>query len=181
MTLSLFRLIISVSTMIVALGFLFYTSRRNRNRKNINWDVKQGIRCYSCKEEIYNESNIQTEIQRETQRLTKLSKVFDRLNHDPKSENLHMCTSCNRDNQIEGIINNRITSLNKIKKYLYSRKSNTLLWIYTISMTTTLVLDIVDLTSNKDSLRIFFYLYNSIIFFYWTIMIYKNKLDYIDK
>ena len=181
MTLSLFRLIISVSTMVVALVFLFYTSRRNKNRESINWYVKQGLRCYSCKDEIFDESNIQTEIQRETQKLAKLSNVFERLNHSPKSEDLHMCTSCNRDNQIEGLIHKKIISLNSIKKYLYSRKSNTILWIYSISMITTLVLDIVDFTLNKDSLRIFFYLYNLIIFCYWTIMIYKNKLDYIDK
>jgi hypothetical protein len=181
MTLSLFRLIISVSTMVFALGFLFYTSRRNRNRESINWHVKQGVRCYSCKEEIYDESNIQTEIQREWQKLNKLRSIFDRIEIDPKSEDLHMCTSCNRDNQIDGLIHKKIVSLNSIKKYLYSRKSNTILWIYTILMITTLVLDFVDSTSNKDSLRIFFYLYNFIIFCYWVIMIYKNKLDYIDK
>lgn len=178
---ALFRLIISVSTMVVALVFLFYTSRRNKNRENINWYVKQGIRCYSCKDEIFDESNIQTEIQRETQRSLKLSNVFDRLEHSPKSENLNMCTSCNRDNQIEGLIHKKIISLNSIKKYFYSRKSNKILWIYSVSMITTLVLDVLDFTYNKDPLRIFFYLYNFIIFCYWTVMIYKNKLDYIDK
>ncbi len=180
MTLSALRALISLSTLLV-IGIFFFLNRKNKNRKNISFDVKQGIRCYSCKEEIFDESNIQTDIQRETQRLNRLHSVFDRLNQDPKSENIHMCTSCNRDNQIEGLIHKRFISLNSIKKFLYSHKSNRILWIYTITMITTLVLDIVDYTTNKDSLRIFFYIYNSTIFFYWGLLFYRTKLEYIEK
>ncbi len=180
MTLSAFRALISLSTLLV-MGIYFFLNRKNKNRKNISFDVKQGIRCYSCKEEIFDESNIQNEIQREWQKINRLQVVFNRLNLNPKSENIHMCTSCNRDNQIEGLIHKRFISLNSIKKYLYSSKSNRILWIYTIFMITTLVLDIVDYTTNKDSLRIFFYIYNSTIFFYWGLLFYRTKLEYIDK
>lgn len=179
MTLALLRTLISLSTLLV-MGIYFLLNRKNKNRKNISFDVKQGVRCYSCKEEIFDESNIQTEIQRETQRLNKLRDIFERLNRNPKSENIHMCTSCNRDNQIEGLIHKRFISLNSIKKYLYSRKSNRILWIYIILMITTLTLDILDYTSNKDSLRIFFYIYNSAIFIYWGLLFYRTKLEYID-
>jgi len=180
MTLSALRALISLSTLLV-MGIYFFLNRKNKNRKNISFDVKQGIRCYSCKEEIFDESNIQTDIQREWQRLNRLQVVFDRLNLNPKSENIHMCTSCNRDNQIEDLIHKRFISLNSIKKYLYSSKSTRILWIYTIFMITTLVLDILDYTTNKDSLRIFFYIYNSTIFFYWGLLFYRTKLEYIDK
>lgn len=180
MTLSLIRTIISLSTLLL-MGFYYFLNRKNKNRKNISWEVKQGVRCYSCKEEIFNESNIQTELQRETQRLNKLRNIFDRVNENPKSEDLHMCTSCNRDNQIEGLINKRLISLNSIKNYLYSRKFNRILWGYTIFMITTLTLDILDYTTNKDSLRIFFYLYNFTIYCYWGILFYKTRLEYIDK
>jgi len=127
MTLSALRALISLSTILVV-GIFFFLNRKNKNRKNISFDVKQGIRCYSCKEEIFDESNIQSDIQREWQRHNKLYSIFNRLNQDPKSENIHMCTSCNRDNQIEGLIHKRrFISLNSIKKYLYSRKSNRIL------------------------------------------------------
>ena len=178
MTLSALRALISLSTLLL-MGFYFFLNRKNKDRKNISWDVKQGVRCYSCKEEIFDESNIQTEIQREWQKLNKLRSIFDRIDINSKSEDLHMCTSCNRDNQIEGLINKRLISVNSIKKYLYSRKFNRILWGYTILMITTLTLDIVDYTTNKDSLRIFFYIYNLTIYCYWTIIIYKNKLEYI--
>jgi hypothetical protein len=180
MTLSAIRALISLST-ILLMGVYYFLNRKNKNRKNISWEVKQGVRCYSCKEEIFNESNIQTELQRETQRLNKLRNIFDRIDIDPKSEDLHMCTSCNRDNQIEGLINKRLISLNSIKNYLYSRKFNRILWGYTIFMITTLILDILDYTTNKDSLRIFFYLYNFTIYCYWGILFYKTRLEYIDK
>ena len=180
MTLSALRALISLSTLLL-MGFYFFINRRYKDKKNISWDVKQGIRCYSCKEEIFDESNIQTELQRETQRLNKLRSIFVRTSDNPKSEDLHMCTSCNRDNQIEGLIHKKLISLNSIKKYLYSRKSNTILWVYTFLMITTLTLDIIDDTRNKDSLRILFYFYNFIIYCYWIILFYKNKLDHIDK
>ena len=178
MTLAALRALISLST-ILLMGV--YLNRRYKDKKNISWDVKQGIRCYSCKEKIFDESNIQTELQRETQRLNKLRSIFVRTSDNPKSEDLHMCTSCNRDNQIEGLIHKKLISLNSIKKYLYSRKSNTILWVYTFLMITTLTLDIIDYTHNKDSLRILFYFYNFIIYCYWIIVFYKNKLDHIDK
>ena len=180
MTLSAIRALISLST-ILLMGVYFFINRRYKDKKNISWDVKQGIRCYSCKEEIFDESNIQTELQRETQRLNKLRSIFVRTSDNPKSEDLHMCTSCNRDNQIEGLIHKKLISLNSIKKYLYSRKSNTIIWVYTFLMITTLTLDIIDYTHNKDSLRILFYFYNFIIYCYWIILFYKNKLDHIDK
>ena len=180
MTLSTIRALISLST-ILLMGVYFFINRRYKDKKNISWDVKQGIRCYSCKEEIFDESNIQTELQRETQRLNKLRSIFVRTSDNPKSEDLHMCTSCNRDNQIEGLIHKKLISLNSIKKYLYSRKSNTILWVYTFLMITTLTLDIIDYTHNEDSLRILFYFYNFIIYCYWIILFYKNKLDHIDK
>jgi hypothetical protein len=180
MTLSALRALISLSTILV-MGLFFFLNRNRKNKKNISFDVKQGIRCYSCKEEIFDESNIQTDTQRETQRHNKLHDVFARLLLDPKSEDIHICTSCNRDNQIEGLIHKRFISLNSIKKYLYSSKSNRILWIYTITMITMLVLDIIDYTSHKDSLRIFFYIYNSTIFLYWGLLFYRSKLEYIDK
>jgi hypothetical protein len=180
MTLSAIRALISLSTLLL-MGVYYFLNRKNKNRKNISFDVKQGIRCYSCKEEIFDESNIQTDIQRETQRLNRLHSAYGRLMLDSKSEDLHMCTSCNRDNQIEGLINKRFISLNSIKNYLYSRKFNRILWGYTILMITTLTLDILDYTTNKDSLRIFFYLYNFTIYCYWGILFYKTRLEYIDK
>jgi hypothetical protein len=180
MTLSALRALISLST-ILLMGVYFFINRRYKDKKNISWDVKQGIRCYSCKEEIFDESNIQTELQRETQRLNKLRSIFVRTSDNPKSEDLHMCTSCNRDNQIEGLIHKKLISLNSIKKYLYSRKSNTILWVYTFLMITTLTLDIIDYTHNKDSLRILFYCYNFIIYCYWTILFYRTRLEYMDK
>lgn len=180
MTLSAIRALISLSTLLL-IGVFYFLNKKNKNRKNISFDVKQGIRCYSCKEEIFDESNIQTDIQRETQRLNRLHSAYARLMLDSKSEDIHMCTSCNRDNQIEGLIHKRFISLNSIKKFLYSRKSNIILWIYTFIMITTLVLDIIDYTSHKDSLRIFFYIYNSTIFLYWGILFYRSKLEYIDK
>jgi hypothetical protein len=180
MTLSAIRALISLSTLLL-IGVFYFLNKKNKNRKNISFDVKQGIRCYSCKEEIFDESNIQTDIQRETQRLNRLHSAYARLMLDSKSEDIHMCTSCNRDNQIEGLFHKRFISLNSIKKFLYSRKSNIILWIYTFIMITTLVLDIIDYTSHKDSLRIFFYIYNSTIFLYWGILFYRSKLEYIDK
>jgi hypothetical protein len=152
----------------------FWTFRKVRGKKNVGWDVKQGLRCYSCKDDLYPGNTIEEQ----NERLNKINEVFNRIDIDPKSDNLKMCVTCNRDNQIEDVFNHKFLSINKIKKYLYSKKYSNTTWIYSITMFTLLVIDVIDGIYNKESIRPFFYLYNAVIYLYWSLLIYKLKLDY---
>ena len=111
-----------VSTIISVLSLLFIVIISVRlytlfkRRKNITWDVKQGVRCYSCKTDMIEDLGLD-----QVKKFEKLMEIHDKYSMDPKREDFKLCVSCNRDDKLEGITSHKFFNgnrLNKIKKLL---------------------------------------------------------------
>jgi hypothetical protein len=146
-----------------------------KKRKNISWDVKQGVRCYSCKSDMIEESDLDY-----SQRVYKLNEIYERYTKDSKSENFQLCVSCNRDDKLEGITSHKFFNgnrLNKIKKLLYSKKSDK---VQTIMIVLMIVFHVID-----GLIKHYFHIHTMIgslyTIFYWIVWYYKMSLSFGEK
>jgi hypothetical protein len=146
-----------------------------KKRKNISWDVKQGVRCYSCKTDMIEESDLDY-----SEKLDKLNDIYERASKDPKSEDFQLCVSCNRDDKLEGITNHKFFNgnrLNKIKKLLYSKKSDKVQAIMIVLM---IVFHVID-----GLIKHYFHIHTMIgslyTIFYWIVWYYKTSLLFGEK
>ena len=68
--------IVSVIVSIISLLCIVIISvslyRFTKRRKNIGWDVKQGVRCYSCKTDMIEESDLDY-----SKKYDKLMKIYE--------------------------------------------------------------------------------------------------------
>jgi hypothetical protein len=76
--------------------FLFFIFRKRR--KSISFEIKYGVKCYSCKEDL--EENV----------------ILVKYKEDIK-----ICKICNREEKFN-IIHNKI-NINRLKRFLLSKKS----------------------------------------------------------
>jgi hypothetical protein len=147
--------------------------RLSNRSKNINWEVKQGVRCYSCKIDITEESDLYS-------KSIILKNIIHRISKDPKSENFKLCVSCNRNDKLEGIISHKFFNfnrINKIKKYLYSKNVDKVQIIMIVLM---IVSNLID-----GFIKYYFHIniFIGILFniFYWFMLYYTAKLSFIEK
>ena len=167
--------IISGITLLFIILICFNLYRFSKKRKNISWDVKQGVRCYSCKTDMIEESDLDY-----SEKYDKLMKIYERASKDPKSEDFQLCVSCNRDDKLEGITSHKFFNgnrLNKIKKLLYSKKSDKVQIIMLLLMI---------LFQAIDSLIRHYYNIHTMIgsiytIFYWSCWYYKMSLSFGEK
>lgn len=171
--------IVSLILSILSLSFIIFVSvclyRLSKKRKNIGWDVKQGIRCYSCKTDIIENSNLD-----QLEKLDKLKEIYERASKNPKSEDFHLCVSCNRDDKLEGITSNKLfnrSRINKIKQRLYSRKSDKLNFIMLGLM---IIFQVID-GLIKHYLHIQTMIGSLYTIFYWCVWYYKMSLSFGEK
>lgn len=146
-----------------------------KKRKNISWDVKQGVRCYSCKIDMIEESDLDY-----SEKLDKLKNIYERYTKDPKTENFQLCVSCNRDDKLEGITSHKFFNgnrLNKIKKLLYSKKCDKVQVIMLLLM---IVFQVID-----GLIKHYFHICTMIgslyTIFYWSVWYYKMSLTFGEK
>jgi hypothetical protein len=74
------------------------------NKINLNWEMKTGTTCYSCK-----------------------SKISDPIFSFPMKqdmENLTLCLSCEREEKLDVVIKNKKSTINKVKRFLLSKKGD---------------------------------------------------------
>jgi len=122
-------------------------------RKSLSWEIKKGKICYNCKDNLnLSDKDLMSRIMVDTDR----SKL---------------CTSCSRDMKINSIRNPLISLKYKFQKYLASKKSDNLIWYFSIAAFFFIVLDI---------LLVFFGIklhlsltYSSINIIFWSLSIYK--------
>ncbi len=167
--------IISGITLLFIILICFNLYRFSKKRKNIGWDVRQGVRCYSCKTDIIEESDLDY-----PKKLDKLKDIYERFSKYPKSEHLHLCVSCNRDDKLEVITNHKFFNsnrINKIKKILYSKKSDKVQIVMMILM---IVFQVID-----SLIKHYFNIYTMIgplyTIFYWIVWYYKITLSFGEK
>jgi hypothetical protein len=146
-----------------------------KKRKNISWDVKQGVRCYSCKTDMIEESDLDY-----SEKLDKLKNIYERALKDTKIEHFELCASCNRDDKLEGITSHKFFNgnrLNKIKKLLYSKKCDKVQAIMLLIM---IVFQVID-----GLIKHYFHICTMIgslyTIFYWSVWYYKMSLTFGEK
>lgn len=164
--------VISLLCIVIISVSLYRVAKR---RKNISWDVKQGVRCYSCKTDMIEDLGLD-----ELKKFDKLMEIHDKYSKDPKREDFQLCVSCNREDKLEGITSHKFFNghmLNKLKKLLYSRKCDTIQIIMLILM---IVFHVID-----GLIRHYFHIYTMIgslyTIFYWVVWYYKAKLSFGEK
>ena len=139
--------------------FLIYFVVLLKKTKYITHDLKMGKKCYSCKEDINTDSVVD----------------FDVLLSG--KDNFNLCESCKRDETINKLFNNRLSLINKFKFYLISSNKSVIYFIILI-----VILLIIDITLKLAfDIKWFTYIYNSFLFIYWIITIYRHKLISIKK
>lgn len=145
---------------IMVFGFI-YSFRRTRKYKGITFDVRMGTRCYSCATDIEHDD-------------------IDYLTEDlSKYEHINLCVACKREESLDKFIKTGFpdtTRINKLKKYLFSKKSDRLVWYFMFAVLTSVLTDIV---AGFFDIKIFWILTPICNIVYWSLFCYKSKITYI--
>ena len=100
----------------IAIIIFLYTKSFIKIKKNVSltWEMKKGIICYSCKEKVSDNEDDWS------------------YNFDMSKEDFKLCTSCERDEKLGELIykSDNYKWINRLKKYLVSKKSDKMIFIY---------------------------------------------------
>lgn len=140
--------------------FVIYYFLRLKKREIVTWDLRNGSRCYSCKEQLLPLSN------------EEWKQIGDK-------ENMKICKSCQRDETLNILIKNKNDKIYKFKKYLISKNSDKAFLVLLIVMMVFIILNVcVDLIFKISFISIISSLVQS---FFWSLLVYRLKLTSIKK
>ena len=149
------------------------TFRLHKKRTLITFDVQQGIKCYSCKQDIVPDKE-------DLEKYTQLSSIYTRISQNEKSQDFKMCTSCSRDEKLQDLTSKffiKKQHINNLKKALYSKKYERTFFALLLLMIVGHVIDFV--------IRYYFNLrtpFGSLFtIIYWIIWYKKSTLSYGEK
>ncbi len=154
----MFGLLFSFLPMIF-IGYYFFTMNK---RKDISWDLRRGLRCSSCKEDL---PNIDESIQNWHLH------VYD-------GEKITTCVSCKRDEAIDSVVGGRKHILSKIRIYFISDKFKILQKILLGILCVFVILDIVCTFSGIKGMSVFSNSFNTL---YWIVMLIRRRYTTIKK
>lgn len=151
----------SVIYCFLPLLFIPFNILLDKRRESISWEVKRGKKCFSCKENL--------DLPEED--------LFKRILDD--KELTQLCVSCSRDMKLS-LIKNPISSLKfKFHKYLFSNKSNNIVYYFTIGVFIFILLDTYLIYSG---IRMKLYLiYGTMNIIFWIVNTYKTYYTTIKK
>ena len=163
---SIFNLLLSISPFIYLAYFYLYIKKKTN--KSIEWNLKKGLVCYGCKEDLRSFDDLIKESM-------KNGISFDEIKEEPM-----VCTSCSRDSKLDEINGKKITKYKlKYKKFLITG-FNKFIWIWLATIVLSLILDgILTFTIEDNKIRVFFYIGQIMQAFYWFSFIEKWKLTTI--
>jgi hypothetical protein len=149
--------------------FIAYYIFLIKKRKSISYDLKHGLRCFSCKEEIE---------MSDIDKYNLLSDILNKLKNNEDAKKFTICKSCERNQKLDDLVTHKgVSRINKLKIFLISEKSNKLnLWLI-FGLVLFLLIDVFFRIFFK--INFFSYIYNIYLCFYWCIMIYKQKITSI--
>lgn len=160
---SLFISLLQVFVMVF--GFA-YSIRRIKKHKSITYEVRRGERCYSCSDEVEHEEFDYTNLSDWKASLEK--------------EDFKLCVRCKREENLDQFIKSGFpdaTRINKLKKYLFSKKSDRLVWYFMIAILGGILIEFVArFVFGVKVSWIFIPLCNIV---YWSLFCYKSKITYI--
>jgi hypothetical protein len=133
--------------------FLFFIFRKRR--KSISFEIKYGIKCYSCKEDLEE----------------------DELGSPSVKEVIKICKICNREEKFN-IIHNKL-NINRIKRFLLSKKSEK---FQNITLMLSIMSIFIDATLIYMYNIRWFWIFNSIFnLIFWSIFFLRYHVTTIKK
>jgi hypothetical protein len=147
---------------------IFYYYTKYKSKESILFDIKIGLRCYSCKEEIITKEEYY-------QTLLKAASVG-------KINNTKKCLSCVRHdniNKINGTIKSRFNQI--IKNLVVSEKISIIYRTLLIFMLLFIFVDVYISVFTDYKLRLFMILSNILNLIFWTLMIIQKENTTIKK
>jgi hypothetical protein len=117
------------------------TYRLHRKKKLITFDVQQGIKCYSCKQDIVPDIE-----QNQLDKFNQLSNIYTRISQDEKSQDFKMCMSCSRDEKLQDLTSKLLIKkhrINNLKRTLYSKKYDKIFILFLFVMIIGHVIDFI--------------------------------------
>ena len=133
--------------------FLFFIFRKRR--KSISFEIKYGIKCYSCKEDLEE----------------------DELGSPSVKEVIKICKICNREEKFN-IIHNKL-NINRIKRFLLSKKSEKIQYI--ILTLSVLFIFIDAILIYRYNIRWFWVFSNITNLIFWSIFFLRYHVTTIKK
>ena len=165
--------ILSILSFLVMIIVSFLTIRLHKKRTLITFDVQQGIKCYSCKQDIVPDIE-------DLEKYTQLSNIYKRISQDEKSQDFKMCTSCSRDEKLQDLTSKFFIKkhyINNLKRSLYSKKLDKMFILFLFIMIFGHVIDFV--IRYYSNLKTPFGSLFTIL--YWVLWYKKSTLSYGEK
>jgi hypothetical protein len=146
-------------------GFI-YSIIRVKKLNSITFDVRRGEKCYSCAIDIDHDDVDYTD--------------FSTYKASLKNENFNLCVACKREESLDQFVKSgfpNATRINKFKKYLFSKKSDKLVWYFLFAILTSIAIEFI--ARFVFGVKIFWFLTPILNIIYWSIFCYKSKITYI--
>lgn len=144
--------------------FLFFIFRKRR--KSISFEIKYGVKCYSCKEDL-----------EEDELGSNLGFNSTNIRNPSVKEVIKICKICNREEKFN-IIHNKI-NINRIKRFLLSKKSEKIQYII---LTLSVLFIFIDATLiYKYNIRWFWVFSNITNLIFWSIFFLRYHVTTIKK
>jgi hypothetical protein len=143
-------------------GFI-YSIVRVKKLTSITFEVRRGERCYSCA------TNLE----------------YDELDYTDfaamlQKEDFKLCVACKREESLDQFVKSGFpdaTRINKFKKYLFSKKSDKIVWYFLIAILTSIAIEFI--SRFVFDIKVFWFLTPILNIIYWSIFCYKSKITYI--
>jgi hypothetical protein len=149
-----------VFSLLVMIIIAWYFATNNR-WKDISWEIRNGLKCLSCKEDIYT-------LEEETELW-----MSGKLPLKKGVNNITTCKSCKRDESIDILFGKKSNLLIKLRNYLISDGSGKLIFILTAVLLSVTVINFICILLGIKGFGV---VLNSINILYWIIMfIIKRK------
>ena len=142
-----------------------YSIRRIKKYKSITFEVRRGERCYGCS----------TLVEHDHPDLdyTDFAAMLQK-------EDFKLCVACKREESLDQFVKSGFpdaTRINKFKKYLFSKKSDKIVWYFLIAILTSIAIEFI--SRFVFDVKIFWFLTPILNIIYWSIFCYKSKITYI--
>lgn len=138
-----------------------------KNRESISFELKRGLKCQSCKEDIDGQAIDWSSIP-----LTSLVGLQS-LDH-----NIKTCISCKRDESIDSVIGGKKHIISKLRIYMISDKFKTVQKVLLALLVLVLIVNIICIFNRNSTGGIIINLFNTL---YWIVIIIQNRITSIKK
>lgn len=151
---------------VFTMAFVFaYSIRRTKKYKSITFDVRRGMKCYGCAADVEYD----------------LEKAFEYFEEN-SDDKMKLCVACKRDESLDSFIKTGFpdsTRMNKIRKNLFSKKSDRIVWYFLLAILASTAIEFV--ARFVFDVKIFWLLPPILNIVYWSIFWYKIKITYTEE